>query len=126
MIRLVANRITIKMEKGLWGTDEVPLLGHVVKCGEGVAISPSKVSAMAALTPMETVAELRTFLGAAGFLQRYMPEYAELAGAVRALDTLKKVGARSRAVYERIEWTQEAHLDSTGFYLSNEDMVKMP
>ena len=24
LIRLVANRITIKMEKGLWGTDEVP------------------------------------------------------------------------------------------------------
>jgi len=63
---------------------------------------------MAALTPMETVAELRTFLGAAGFLQRYVPEYAELAGAVRALDTLKKVGARNRAAYERIEWTEEA------------------
>ena len=61
------------MEKGLWGTDEVPLLGHVVKCGEGVAISPSKVSAMAmaTLTPMETVAELGIFLGAAGFLQRH-------------------------------------------------------
>ena len=108
LIRLVANRITVKMEKGLWGTDEVPLLGHVVKCGEGVAISPSKVSAMAALTPMETVAELRTFLGAAGFLQRYVPEYAELEGAVRALDTLKKVGARNRVAYERIEWTEEA------------------
>ena len=85
LIRLVANRITIKMGKGLWGTGEVPLLGHVVKCCEGVVISPSKVSAMAALTPMETVAEPRTFLGAAGFLQRYVPGYAEL--AVRALDT---------------------------------------
>jgi hypothetical protein len=80
----------------------------VVKCDEGVAISPSKVSAMAALTPMERVAELRTFLGAAGFLQRYVLEYAELTGAVRALDTLKKVGSRNRIAYERIEWTEEA------------------
>ena len=31
LIRLVANRITIKMEKGLWGTNEVPLLQAMMR-----------------------------------------------------------------------------------------------
>jgi len=30
LISLIANGITLKMEKGIWGTDELPLLGHVV------------------------------------------------------------------------------------------------
>ena len=108
LIRLVANHVTIKMEKGLWGTDELPLLGHVVKCQQGVACDPKKVSALAGLTPMDTVAELRTFLGAAGFIQRYVPEYAELAAALRGLDTLQKVGSKNRASYEKVEWNPEA------------------
>ena len=108
LTRLVANHVTIKMEKGLWGTDELPLLGHVVKCQQGVACDPKKVSALAGLTPMDTVAELRTFLGAAGFIQRYVPEYAELAAALRGLDTLQKVGSKNRASYEKVEWNPEA------------------
>ena len=52
--------------------------------GKGVACDPDKVKALAALEPMQTVAEIRTFLGASGFMQSFVPEYAELVAPLRA------------------------------------------
>ena len=49
LIRLIANGITLKMEKGIWDIDE---LGHVVHMGEGVACDPDKVKELAAMEPM--------------------------------------------------------------------------
>ena len=52
LIRLIANGITLKMEKGIWSTDALPLLDHIVHTGEGVACDPDEVKALAALEPM--------------------------------------------------------------------------
>ena len=76
--------------------------------GEGVACDPDKVKALAALKPMQTVAEIRTFLGASGFMQRFVPEYAELVGPLRALDILKKLDSKHKAAHELVEWTEES------------------
>ena len=107
-VRLIVNGITLKMEKGIWGTDELPLLEHLVHMGKGVACDPDKVKALAALEPMQTAAEIRTFLGASGYMQRFVPEYAELVAPLRALDILKKLDGKHKAAHELVEWTEES------------------
>ena len=42
LVRLLANNITLKMEKGLWATKRLPLLGHVVRCKQGIEADPTK------------------------------------------------------------------------------------
>ena len=91
LTRLIANNITLKMEKGVWATKELPLLGHLVLCGNGVACDPGKVTALAAMKP-RLVSELRSFLGAAGFLHRFVPECHALTAELRALDDRTKHG----------------------------------
>jgi hypothetical protein len=91
LTRLIANNITLKMEKGVWATRELPLLGHLVLCGSGVACDPGKVTALAAMKP-RLVSEMRSFLGAAGFLHRFVPEYHALTTELRALDDRTKHG----------------------------------
>ena len=45
-VRLEANNLTMKMSKSLWGTKKLPILGHVIKAGEGCIPDPEKVEAM--------------------------------------------------------------------------------
>ena len=81
------------MEKGLWGTKILPLLGHVVKCKQGIEADPEKVHAMTTMKPTTYISDVRTFLGASGYLHRYMPEYSAFAGELRKLDDKSKSGA---------------------------------
>ena len=92
LVRLLANNITLKMEKGLWATKKLPLLGHVVRCKQGIEADPSKVEAMAAMQPAQLVSDVRTFLGASGFLHKYVPEYSTYAAVLRELDDKTKTG----------------------------------
>ena len=92
LVRLLANNITLKMEKGLWATKRLPLLGHVVRCKQGIEADPSKVEAMAAMKPPQLVSDVRTFLGASGFLHKYVPEYSTYAAVLRELDDKTKTG----------------------------------
>ena len=51
LVRLIANGITLKMEKGIWGTDELPLLELLVHMGKGVACAPDTIKELVALEP---------------------------------------------------------------------------
>ena len=77
--RLVANRITLKASKCSWATDNLALLGHVVEAGKGVKADPDKIKAVMAMKALSTSAEVKSFLGMTGYLQKFVPFYAEYA-----------------------------------------------
>ena len=54
--QLMIHDITIKLAKCTWGTDETTLIGHVVKCGQGVSADIDKISDLSATIslPLET------------------------------------------------------------------------
>ena len=55
--QLMIHDITIKMAKCIWGTDEANLIGHEVKCGEGIRADTGKIAdllAVSTYTQLET------------------------------------------------------------------------
>jgi hypothetical protein len=85
-VRLEANNLTMKMSKSLWGTKKLPILGHVIKAGEGCVPDLEKVEAMLDMAPPETITILKSLLGAAGYSSKYVPEYAQLVNPLREMD----------------------------------------
>jgi hypothetical protein len=85
--RLEANGISLKMQKCIWCADKLALLGHVVVLGRGTQVDPEKVEAMMQIAPPEYLSELKTLLGAAGYLSRFIPEYAAMVAPLRELET---------------------------------------
>ena len=65
-VRLEANNMTIKMSKSLWGTKELPIVGHVIKAGQGCTADPAKVECLLDMEAPGTILLLKSFLGAAG------------------------------------------------------------
>jgi hypothetical protein len=84
--RLVANRITLKASKCSWTTDNLTLLGHVVEAGKGGKADPDKIKAVLATKGLSTSAK-ESFLGMTGYLQKFVPFYAEHAEPLRKLAT---------------------------------------
>ena len=85
-VRLEANNLTMKTSKSLWGTKKLPILGHVTKSGERCIPDPEKVEAMLDMAPPRTITVLKSLLGAAGYLSKYVPEYAQLVSPLREMD----------------------------------------
>ena len=85
-VRLEANKLTMKMPKSLWGTKKLPILGHVIKAGEGCIPDPEKVEAMLDMAPPDSITLLKSLLGAAGYLSKYIPEYASIVSPLREMD----------------------------------------
>ena len=54
--------ITIKMAKCIWGTDEADLIGHTVKCGEGIRPDTKKINDLLAVDYLHTIGDLKAFL----------------------------------------------------------------
>jgi hypothetical protein len=78
--------MTLKMSQSLWGTKELPIVGHVLKAGEGCVADPAKVECLLDMAPPCTIMLLKSFLGAAGYLSKYIPEYAGLVLPLREMD----------------------------------------
>ena len=85
-VRLESNYLTMEMSKSLWGTKKLPILGHVIKAGEGCILDPEKVEAMLDMAPPESITVLKSLLGAAGYLSKYVPVYAQLVSPLREMD----------------------------------------
>ena len=85
-VRLEANNMTLKMSKSLWATKELPIVGHVIKSGQGCVPDPSKVECMLDMAPPCTILLLKSLLGAAGYLSKYIPDYAALVLPLREMD----------------------------------------
>lgn len=84
--RLEANGISLKLAKCIWAARRLPLLGHVVIAGEGIAADPEKIKAILEMAAPDTVGELKKLLGAAGYLHRFIPEFATIVEPLRQLE----------------------------------------
>lgn len=63
---------------------EVQYLGFIIST-EGIKTNPSKVEAILAIRPPNTVKELRSFLGMSGFYRRFIKDYAKIAKPLTVL-----------------------------------------
>ena len=85
-VRLEANNMYVKLPKCLWGTKVLPVLGHMIRANEGTFADPQKCEAIMDMAQPSTVGVLKTLLGAAGYLSKYMPDYATLVEPLREMD----------------------------------------
>ncbi len=82
--RLRESGLTLKPKKCQMFTDSVLYLGHVVS-RDGVAMDPSKISAVRHMPRPQTRAELVSFLGLAGYYRRYIKHFADVSYPLRQL-----------------------------------------
>ncbi|MCI64099.1 retrotransposon protein, partial [Trifolium medium] len=57
---------------------EISFLGHVIS-GEGIVVDPEKVEAVLQWSTPESVTEIRSFLGLAGYYRRFIEGFSKLA-----------------------------------------------
>ncbi|MCI81717.1 retrotransposon protein putative Ty3-gypsy subclass, partial [Trifolium medium] len=57
---------------------EISFLGHVIS-SEGIAVNPAKVEAVLQWSTPESVSEIRSFLGLAGYYRRLIEGFSKLA-----------------------------------------------
>ena len=72
-----------KFSKCEFWLGEVGFLGHVVS-KEGIAVDPSKVTAVTEWEPPKNVGEIRSFLGLAGYYRRFIENFSKIAKPMRS------------------------------------------
>ena len=99
--RLAANHVSLKPVKCLFGADEILLLGHHVSAKMGIRPDPDKCTAILDMEVPQTVDALHNFIGAVGWVSKFIPEFAELAKPLR--DIIHSYDKKSKANIKH-EW----------------------
>ncbi|GJU48058.1 putative reverse transcriptase domain-containing protein [Tanacetum coccineum] len=78
----------------MWsGLKEVQFLGHVVN-RDGIHVNPSKVESVKNWKTLESITEIRSFLGLAGYYQRFIENFSKIAKPLTLLTQKNKTYVR--------------------------------
>lgn len=78
------HQLFAKFSKCEFWLDKVTFLGHVIS-GEGLAVDSEKIRAVTEWKRPETVTEIRSFLGLAGYYRRFVLGFSQLASPLTKL-----------------------------------------
>ncbi|XP_074277889.1 putative mitochondrial protein AtMg00860 [Silene latifolia] len=78
------HQLYAKLSKCEFWLEKVGFLGHVIS-REGVAMDPTKIEAVSKWVAPKNVAEIRSFLGLAGYYRRFVKDFSKIARTLTSL-----------------------------------------
>src|SRR3954466_11652921 len=99
MEKLREHQLYAKFDKCEFWLSEVGFLGQIVS-KEGIAVDPSKVTAVTEWEPPKNVGEVWSFLGLAGYYRRFIENFSKIAKPM--MELLKKD--------TKFKWTEECEV----------------
>jgi hypothetical protein len=82
--KLWDNQLYAKFSKCEFWFDEVPFLGHIISNG-GISVDPAKVREIVAWKIPSSVTQIQSFLGLAGYYERFIEGFSKIAKPMTAL-----------------------------------------
>ena len=101
----------------------MPIVRHVIKAGQGCTTHPAKVECLLDMEASGTILLLKSFLGAAGYLPKYISDYVELVLPLREMDD-----GRPKYTDISIEWSarRPRALDALKVALTTSPVLAVP
>jgi hypothetical protein len=82
--KLRDNQLYAKYSKCEFWIDQVPFLGHIIS-NDGISVDPAKVKDIVEWSIPNTITEVRSFLGLAGYHRRFIEGFSKIAKPLTAL-----------------------------------------